>query len=64
MSGGKKSKQMTSGCPLVFHYLTECCKEMRMEMTEKCCLSVRKKKKKEEENVKRQSNVLGRGAER
>lgn len=29
---GKESKQMTSGCPLVFFYLTECCKEMWIEI--------------------------------
>lgn len=47
---GKESKQMTSGCPLVFHYLTECCKEMRIEIEKandkkNAVLSAGKKKK-------------------
>lgn len=64
---GKESKQMTSGCPLVFHYLTECCKEMWIEIEKadgRKMLSVCWKKKVSGGSILRQSNGLGRGAKR
>lgn len=65
---GKESKQMTSGCPLVFHYLTECCKEMWLEIEtadDRKILSVCWKRTEESEgSTLRQSSGHGRGAKR